>query len=226
MSSANVSRLVAMLSDPKRRIYAGILSISLLFSTSSAAINIEVTQSNGEPAAGVVVTLSSDQLVVGQASAQEMGQRARQFDPHVLIVQKGATVSFPNYDNIKHHVYSFSAVKSFEQELYKGRESKPVTFEQAGVVELGCNVHDWMLGYIYVTESPIYGKTDEQGKLALPEVPDGKYDVTVWHPRLDNDSNSVKISADIAGTFNIALKDKIAEATDSASEFEFNFDEY
>lgn len=197
---------------------------SVLFSVQSHAVSIDVTRKNGEPAAGVVVTLSNDAAKNVAANAIEMGQRERQFDPHILIVQKGATVSFPNYDDIKHHVYSFSPVKSFEKELYKGRESSAETFDTAGVVELGCNVHDWMLGYIYIADTPWFGKTDDQGKLVLPEVPDGDYEITVWHPRMDNDANSMTLRASIEGKFSLVLKDAIVE--EEASEFEFDFDDY
>lgn len=204
---------------------AALLSMaSLVFSAHVFAVNIAVKQSDGKPAEGVIVTLSNASTKASQGGVQEMGQRKRQFDPHILVVQKGATVSFPNYDDIKHHVYSFSSVKRFEQELYKGRESKAVTFDKAGVVELGCNVHDWMLGYIYITDTPYFGKTDASGILTLPDAPDGNYDITVWHPRMDNDSNSLTLNADISGTFNIALKDEIEE--EQSSDFEFDFDDY
>lgn len=196
----------------------------LLFCAQSVAVSIEVKRKNGEPAAGVVVTLSNELAKNTPAKNVEMGQRERQFDPHILIVQKGTTVSFPNYDDIKHHVYSFSPVKSFEKELYKGRESSAETFDTAGVVELGCNVHDWMIGYIYIADTPWFGKTDEQGNLVLPNVPDGDYEITVWHPRMDNDANSMTLNASIQGSFSVALKDAIVD--EESSEFEFDFDDY
>lgn len=198
--------------------------ISLLFSVQCFAVSIEVLRKNGEPAAGVVVTLKNDSITMEPAATVEMGQRKRQFDPHILVVPKGATVSFPNYDDIKHHVYSFSSVKSFEKELYKGRESSPETFDTAGVVELGCNVHDWMLGYIYIADTPWFGTTDEQGKLTLADVPDGEYEVTVWHPRLDNDSNAMTTLTSIKGVYRLTLRDAMEE--EESSEFDFDFDDY
>lgn len=203
---------------------AGLLVLGLFLSGSALGVTLEVKQSNGEPAQGVVVTLANDATSSAQPGIQEMGQRKRQFDPHILIVQKGATVSFPNYDDIKHHVYSFSVAGSFEKELYKGRESTPETFNTEGVIELGCNVHDWMLGYIYITDTPLHGRTDEQGILTLPDVPAGDYEITVWHPKLDNDSNTETMNASIAGNYRIVLQASIAE--DDASEFEFDFEDY
>lgn len=201
-----------------------LLALGLFLSGNALSVTLEIKQSNGEPAQGVVVTLANDTATPVQAGVQEMGQRKRQFDPHILIVQKGATVSFPNYDDIKHHVYSFSAAGSFEKELYKGRESSPEVFNTAGIVELGCNVHDWMLGYVYITDTPLFGKTDENGVLTLSNVPDGNYNITIWHPRLDNDTNSETMNVDITGNYSVALKANIAE--EDASEFEFDFDDY
>lgn len=112
-----------------------------------------------------------------------MDQVEEQFKPHVLAIEKGTLVSFPNSDNIKHHVYSFSAAKSFEQGLYKGRQAQPIEFESAGIVDLGCNIHDWMLGYIYVADSAYFAKTDSSGKINL-SVPDSIKSISIWHPRM------------------------------------------
>lgn len=195
-----------------------------LLATHSNAVTLEVTQKSGEPAAGVVVLLNGDNVSGVNTSMAEMGQRERQFDPHVLVVQKGSTVNFPNYDDIKHHIYSFSSVKTFEQELYEGTASTPVTFDKAGIVELGCNVHDWMLGYIYITETPYFGMTDEQGRLTLPSTPAGEYDVTVWHPRMENDSHRYTATMNIADGLAIALPTNVAEADES--DFDLDFDDY
>jgi hypothetical protein len=93
-------------------------------------------------------------------------------------------VKFPNSDNIRHQVYSFSPTKRFELRLYEGTPSDPVLFEKPGVVVLGCNIHDWMLGYIYVTDDPRFGVTDAQGKLTLEQLPAGSYQATLWHPQV------------------------------------------
>ena len=109
-----------------------------------------------------------------------MGQKDRQFTPHILVVEQNGQVDFPNADSIMHHVYSFSKSKSFELKLYREQPQAPITFEQTGVVELGCNIHDWMLGYIVVVDSPYYGITDEQGQVTL-DVPVGEYTLKSWH---------------------------------------------
>ncbi|BDX08591.1 methylamine utilization protein [Planctobacterium marinum] len=201
-----------------------IFGASTILVTQSNAITLEVKQKSGEPAAGVVVLLEGDSISGENKSMAEMGQRDRQFDPHVLVVQKGSTVNFPNYDDIKHHIYSFSSVKTFEQELYEGTASTPVTFDKTGIVELGCNVHDWMLGYIYITETPYFGMTDEQGKLTIASAPAGEYEVTVWHPRMENDSHSYTAKMTVSDSAAVTLPTNVAEAEDS--DFDLDFDDY
>lgn len=114
----------------------------------------------------------------------EMKQEHTLFAPFVLAVGTGGTVSFPNFDEFRHHVYSFSKPKPFELRLYGQDETKTVTFDKAGVVALGCNIHDNMLAYIYVTAAPVYGVTGADGTLTLKGLPAGHYDLTVWHPDL------------------------------------------
>ena len=82
-----------------------------------------------------------------------MDQVNKQFLPELLIVQQGQLVNFPNSDNIRHNVYSFSSAKSFQLKLYSGQPKEPIIFDTQGVVVLGCNIHDSMVGYIYVAKS-------------------------------------------------------------------------
>ena len=77
-----------------------------------------------------------------------------EFVPHVKPVVVGSPVYFPNKDDVRHHVYSFSPAKRFELPLYSGTPAAPVVFDRPGIVAIGCNIHDWMLGYIYVAETP------------------------------------------------------------------------
>ncbi|ALT00499.1 hypothetical protein AT746_15360 [Lacimicrobium alkaliphilum] len=138
---------------------------------------------------GAVIYLTSEQPLppVAEGAVAEMDQIKKQFSPHILVVQKGTEVSFPNSDSIQHHVYSFSPAKTFQLQLYKDQSPEPLPFDQQGKVELGCNVHDWMLGYIYVVDTPYFGQTDEQGQLKL-NVPAGDYSLYVRHPRIQEPS--------------------------------------
>jgi plastocyanin len=113
-----------------------------------------------------------------------MDQINRAFVPQVLVVSRGTSVEFPNNDTVSHQVYSFSAAKRFQLPLYKGEIHPPVIFDKAGLVVLGCNIHDSMVGYIYVTDAAYFGKTDEHGVLRIPGVAAGKYRIGIWSPRI------------------------------------------
>jgi len=108
----------------------------------------------------------------------------KEFTPKVTAILVGTSVTFPNNDDVRHQVYSFSPAKRFELPLYAGVPAQPVVFDKPGVVVLGCNIHDWMVGYVYVSESPYFAKTDADGKALLAELPPREYIVRVWHPQL------------------------------------------
>ena len=168
---------------------------------SAAPLHIQMHDQSGQPLVDAVVTLQGP---IGQPPGllkADMDQRNQHFAPHVLAVHSGTPIKFPNSDNIRHQVYSFSAAKRFELRLYEGTPSDPVLFDKPGVVVLGCNIHDWMLGYVYVTDDPRFGVTDKSGQLTL-DAPAGTYHATLWHPQaLDMqavDGGEVKIAT--AGT--------------------------
>jgi plastocyanin len=105
----------------------------------------------------------------------------KEFVPHVLAVAVGTSVSFPNHDQIHHHVYSLSKTKTFEIPLYKGEQAPPIRFDEPGAVKLGCNIHDWMSGVILVVPTPYFAVTDEQGAFTLRDVPAGRCGVVAWY---------------------------------------------
>lgn len=116
-----------------------------------------------------------------------MDQRYSQFVPGVLPITVGSMVVFPNSDNIRHQVYSFSPAKPFDLPLYAGTPAAPQRFDKPGVVVIGCNIHDWMIGYIVVLDTPYFAKTDADGKATLA-LPPGRYAVRTWHPRQAGDA--------------------------------------
>jgi len=150
----------------------------------AASLQVQLQDSHGQPLANTVVSLNGPQgAPVGPAPAI-MDQVQKQFLPAVLAVRSGTRVSFPNRDDIRHQVYSFSPAKRFELRLYKDTPSEPVLFDKPGLVVLGCNIHDWMVGYIYVTDDPWFAVSDEAGKLHIDDLPVGRYHVTLWHPQM------------------------------------------
>ena len=118
-----------------------------------------------------------------------MEQKAIAFQPHVLVVPVGASVSFPNRDTVRHHVYSFSKAKRFDLKLYGREDQRSVVFDKPGVVALGCNIHDTMSGFIIVSASPFTGRTNPAGHLVLADVPPGPARLAVWSPAIRQPDN-------------------------------------
>ena len=114
--------------------------------------------------------------------AYRVAQQDMQFEPFVLVVPVGADVAFPNLDPVKHHVYSFSSAKTFELKLYGRDETRSVRFDKAGVIGLGCNIHDDMSAFIRVVDTPYAIKSGARGEAVIRDVPAGPATLVVWHP--------------------------------------------
>lgn len=110
-------------------------------------------------------------------------QLDREFVPRVTVVPVGARISLPNKDAVPHSVYSFSPAKSFEFDVYVGASPQALTLDKAGVIKLGCNIHDWMVGYIVVVDTPFAQRSDTRGTVTFSTVPEGDYELRVWHPQ-------------------------------------------
>lgn len=152
----------------------------------AGTVETVVKDDAGKPLADAVVSLTplGAPVPARRSTPAIMDQQDKEFVPHVLPVYVGTPVSFPNRDNIRHHVYSFSPTKRFELPLYIGTPAAPVVFDKPGVVVLGCNIHDWMLGYIYVLATPYFARTAPDGRARLGDPPPGSYEARVWHPRM------------------------------------------
>jgi plastocyanin len=164
-------------------------------------LSIEVVDSAGRGVAEVVAeAMPINRTLVSTPRPAVMDQRDRAFVPGLLVVAVGSSVDFPNNDSVSHQVYSFSAAKRFQLPLYKGQVHPPVTFDKPGLVVLGCNIHDTMVGYIYVTAAPFFGTTDAGGTLTLKELPPGEYRITVFSPYIADPAANLTRSLHIDGT--------------------------
>ena len=152
---------------------------------SAATLSVTVQLSDGTPLSGVVVTVKSvSRNVPAEPLAHAiMDQVNEAFSPEILVVPVGTIVSFPNSDSVSHQVYSFSPAKRFQLPLYRGRPYPPEHFDTPGIVTVGCNIHDSMVGYIYVTDAGYYGQITTASGWSR-ELPAGNYEVSIWHPRL------------------------------------------
>lgn len=153
-------------------------------------------------------------VVPPSARSIVLDQKNITFVPHVLAVQVGATVDFPNSDPIFHNVYSISEAKKFNLGMYPKGMKKTVTFDRPGIVELRCNVHSEMKAYILVKETPHFAATSRLGTYTIPNVPAGNYKITLWHERLPAQQKSISVSADGSVTVDFDFADLVTAKED------------
>lgn len=164
-------------------------------------VRVRIVDGAGNPVRDAVVTIHTRATAAPGSFkfpwAAAMVQRNVQFDPHVLIVPVGATVGFPNFDKVRHHVYSFSKAAKFEIKLFGRDESRSYTFKSVGAVAVGCNIHDAMTGFIKVVDTPYANKTAGDGTTVLASVPAGRSRITVWHPRMRTKDQESSLDLDV-----------------------------
>ncbi len=158
----------------------------------AADLSVSLRDKAGRPVRDAVVTVDMAGVAAPKAGAYEVVQQNLKFDPFVLIVPVGSDVSFPNRDTVRHHVYSFSPTKAFELKLY-GRDqgARSVRFDKAGAVALGCNIHDSMVAFVKVVNTPFAVKTDAAGRARLRGLPSGTANLKVWHAYLKAPGNEI-----------------------------------
>ena len=193
---------------------AGTLLFAVCGSAAATTLTAEVNDQDGRPVANAVIVLVADSKAPMPASRlaaeKTIDQRSETFIPLVTIVPKGGHIIFANNDQTTHQVYSFSSVKQFEITLARGEKSPPIAFDNSGVAALGCNIHDHMIAYAFVADSPWTVLTGADGRGTIAEVPPGNYEAQVWHPKLPPGRAIPSLKASLSGdttrlTVNIKL---------------------
>jgi len=171
----------------------GILTLLGATAAAAAELEVRVADRHGEPIADAVVSVIVRGAAGGEprkeptqppAPLRVIDQKALVFTPYVEVFRPGDEVVYRNSDRTRHHVYSFSPIKAFEFVLAPGASSDPLKLERAGVIAVGCNIHDGMINYLYISDAPWVARTDARGVVAFRDLPAGAFDVRVWQPRL------------------------------------------
>ena len=171
-------------------------------STRAATVGIVVTDLGNRPLLDAVVMLepASGRLPVSPMSGVQIAQMQRQFTPQVTVVTVGTPVTFPNNDTVRHHVYSFSPVKTFELKLYAGVPASPVVFDKPGIAVLGCNIHDQMVAWVVVVDTPLYARSAASGRAQIEGVAPGAWQLHVWHASLADGAPPVLVPLTVAAS--------------------------
>jgi len=178
------------------------LSAAFCSEAAAASVTVQVLDAAGAPAPNTVVYAVpvGGQSVPRNQKPTEVEQKNIHFYPLVSVVQTGTAIAFPNHDKVRHQVYSFSPPKTFELKLYAGVPSNPIVFDKPGIVVLGCNIHDEMVAYIQVVDTPYFGKTDTSGNVKLDGLVNGKYVLKVWYFRMAANEAPLEQAFSLQGT--------------------------
>ena len=195
------------------RLAAGLLTAAAAFAATAATLTVHVTDADGKPLADAAALLEpvGPKVAVKPLADVQISQAKRQFMPRLTIVTTGTPVSFPNFDTVRHHVYSFSPAKTFELKLYAGVPNVPVVFDKPGIAVLGCNIHDNMAAWVVVADTPWFARSADDGHARIDNVPAGNYRLRVWHPGLGANVEPLTLSlaplaaADVAQTVKLPV---------------------
>lgn len=193
----------------KYRHWCNTLLLLALMSSAAHGAQLSLNLVDAKGAAlndAVVALLPATPIDYNGLPSAIMDQRKNMFVPGVLAIRVNTQVRFPNSDDVRHHVYSFSPAKKFELRLYHGMTAEPVVFDKPGTVVLGCNIHDSMVAYIYVVETEYFALSDAQGRVTI-NAPAGNYELQVQHPRMTDEypRSPVQLSEQRATSKNILV---------------------
>ncbi|TFW14800.1 methylamine utilization protein [Duganella callida] len=197
-----------------------IAAVPLLLAAAGAGatgVAVQVQDTSGKVLPDAVVYIEGDGIPARAAPREaQIEQKGLKFLPLVTVVQTGATIQFPNNDKVRHHIYSFSPAHKFDQKLYSGQQATPQVFDKAGTVVLGCNIHDKMIAYVRVVDTPYFARTDGAGAARIELPKEGRYTVKVWHYNAAGggtaeEAVTVKAGAEPAtAVFKLAMKPPVA----------------
>jgi hypothetical protein len=165
-------------------------ALAFVMPARAADVTIAISDGDGHPVANAVVMLVPDAKAgmpvpsARLAPEQIIDQRNETFIPLVTILPRGGHLVFTNNDHTMHQVYSFSPIKQFEFTLPHGQKSPAIVFDKPGVAAIGCNIHDHMIAYAFVSDSPWAAQSAADGRVEIADVPAGNYTAQIWHPQL------------------------------------------
>ena len=170
-----------------------------------------------EPLDGQIVEQTSKEVMIDQVG--------KSFSPYISVSQINSKVIFANQDDITHHIYSAGSENKFSFKIKAGKTNAETQFTHASEVAMGCNIHDWMSGYLLVVNTPYFGKTDKEGKVNFAISEQGRYKIVLWHPQLQQEHNRMVDEQIInkSSALSYTLKNKLLKTPIQKSEDDFDF---
>lgn len=184
----------------------------------AAGLTVTVTSVDDEPVEHAAVLLHAEGDTSAHADRPRIAidQQGQQFQPWVAAIPRGGEIVFSNHDDITHHVYSFSPAKRISFRLRSGERHAPLEMDETGVVIVGCNIHDWMVGYIHVSDATYTATTDESGHAVFDDLPAGTWRASIWHPGLEDDAlpeaQLARLSGDASTRIDFRLTAPLSES--------------
>jgi len=156
-------------------------------------------------------------------------QKNKTFDPHILAVQVGSQVDFPNRDPFFHNVFSLFNGKRFDLGLYEAGSTRGVRFDRAGICYIFCNIHPQMSAVVVVVDTPYFAVSDARGEIAIPHVPSGEYQLHFWEEHcapktLQELSRQVRVGEDAMSLGGIHLQESEAPVTAHLNKYGKQYD--
>ncbi len=170
-----------------------------------------------EPLSGQVLAPSTETLVINQTN--------KAFSPYLSVIQANQITRFTNQDDITHHIYSVSKGNKFSFKIRAGQSNASTVFDHSSEIAMGCNIHDWMSGYLMVVDTPYFAKSNTLGMANFSHVKSGKYRIVVWHPQMRESNNRLIIEKDINGDsyFSVNLTAELETLPVQESDDDFDF---
>jgi hypothetical protein len=170
-----------------------------------------------EPLSGQILPSSTKTLVIKQHN--------KSFSPYLSVIQSNQVTRFTNQDDITHHIYSVSQGNKFSFKIRAGQSNDEMTFDHSSEIAMGCNIHDWMSGYLLVVDTPYFGKSNKLGAASFNHVKAGKYRVVVWHPQMQAGDNRLIVEKQINknSVFSVNLTAELEKLPRQESDDDFDF---
>lgn len=199
---------------------------ALPFIAQAEPLQVRVTDVDGRPVGNVVVYLQNHETgaMPQTQHAHEIRQEDKKFAPYVSVVRQHEEIVFTNHDDITHHMYSFNGPARFDFRLQPEEGSTVADFAEPGVIAMGCNIHDWMSGYVMVVDTPFYALTDDAGLATFADVPANEYHLVAWHPQMAKDEAAdLHVALPVAAGITLQLTRPMAPIPSQKSLDDFDF---